>query len=397
MPPTPILRLITWLPAGGIERKIVAVLPRLNRDLFSPRVVCIREEGPLAADLRAAGIPVDVIPFRGRLDPWGLYHLRQYIRDQQIGLIHAHMYRASAPATVLSLLMRGMPPVVAHYHNVNTWETGRQAMLDGLLARRRINVAVSDAVRRNVQEKLRLTNERIRTLPNGVDTNEFRPRPPSHCAEIRQRYGLSLDSVVMVQVGRLVTQKNHSLTLRSLSHWHSQVPQLRLLLLGDGPLRSDLESQVRDLRLESWVTFAGRVDNVAEILPACDLAIMPSLREGFSNALLEAMACGVPVVASDVGGNREAVIQGESGIIVPMRTLPLGAQPELDELAWREAVSGAILSRPRMAEMGLAARRRSEDFSIGRMVSDIEALYLEILQKPSRPLPAASPLLVPSA
>jgi glycosyltransferase involved in cell wall biosynthesis len=158
-----------------------------------------------------------------------------------------------------------------------------------------------------------------------------------------------------------------------------------------------LESQVRDLRLESWVTFAGRVDNVAEILPACDLAIMPSLREGFSNALLEAMACGVPVVASDVGGNREAVIQGESGIIVPMRTLPLGAQPELDELAWREAVSGAILSRPRMAEMGLAARRRSEDFSIGRMVSDIEALYLEILQKPSRPLPAASPLLVPSA
>jgi glycosyltransferase involved in cell wall biosynthesis len=396
MPPTPILRLITWLPAGGIERKICAVLPRLNRDLFAPRLVCIREEGPLADDLRAAGIPVDVIPFNGRMDPFAMSRLRRYIRDHNIGLIHSHMYRASTPATLLSLLGRGQPPVIAHYHNVNTWETGRQAFLDGFLARRRMNVAVSEAVSRNVQSRLRLTDDQIRTLPNGVDTMEFRPRPESHNADIRQRFGLPSDALILVQVGRLVNQKNHRMTLQCLPHWLRAEPRLRLLLLGDGPLRQSLEKEVLELGLSEVVHFAGRIDDVAEVLPACDLVLLPSLREGFSNALLEAMACGLPVVASDVGGNAEAIVQNQSGVIVPMLPTVGTLVPEVNEVEFRETVTRLITDRPRLAAMGRAARDRSEEFSIERMVADIEALYLEILQKPARPIPVRAPVLVPA-
>lgn len=397
MPPTPILRLITWLPAGGIERKIVAVLSRLNPELFAPRLVCIREEGPLAEDLRNAGVPVDVIPFRSRLDPFALWKLRAYIRQFRIGLVHAHMYRASTPATVLSLLDRGQPPVIAHYHNIDTWESGRQAFVDGLLARRRINVAVSDAVRRNVQQRLSLPDERIQTLPNGVDVREFRPRNPPHRMAVRTKLGLPEKSVVLVQVGRLVAQKNHQLTLKSMVHWRKLLPGLQLLLLGDGPLREHLERMATDLSVADCVHFAGRVDNVSEVLPACDVAIMPSLKEGFSNALLEAMACGLPVVATDVGGNREAVVNGVSGLIVPMMPTVAGMEPEVNEQEWVRMVSELIQNRDRMATIGAAARARSEDFSIERMVADIEALYLEVLRKPSRPIPVPSPVLVPSA
>jgi hypothetical protein len=149
-----VLRMITWLPTGGIERKIAAVLPRLDPELFEVHMCCIRERGPLADDLEAAGIPVHLVPFKSRLDPIGMLKLRRLAKKLEIDLIHSHMYRSNVPATMLKI-MNPRLKVIGHYHNVNTWETPRQESLDRYLAARRdMNVAVSEAVRRDVQQRL---------------------------------------------------------------------------------------------------------------------------------------------------------------------------------------------------------------------------------------------------
>src|SRR5690349_14692093 len=124
-----ILRVITWLPMGGIERKIVAVLPKLNKDLFDVHLCCIRERGALADSLEEQGVPVHLIKFNSRLEPLGMFRLRRLTHRLNIDLVHSHMYRANTPSTALKMFDSKIK-VIGHYHNVDTWETNKQLKMD---------------------------------------------------------------------------------------------------------------------------------------------------------------------------------------------------------------------------------------------------------------------------
>lgn len=367
MGPFPVTRLITWLPVGGIERRLVAVLPRLDRTLFAPRLICLRERGPLAEELEAAGVPVSVVPFRSRLSPAAIWRLARALRGSVI--VHAHMYRANVPGTIAARLA-GVPVILGQVHNVDTWQTGRQRLMDRLTARRRTaTVAVSRRVQEDVCRTLRLPPERVPVLHNGIDLAPF--RAPLDREALRAELGLRSDQVAVLCAARLHPQKNHRGLLQALVRLPSALPPWRCLVAGDGPERVTLEQLCVAHGLQHRVTFLGQRHDVPRLMRACDLSVLPSDKEGFSNTVLESLAAGLPVVATDVGGNAEAIEHGVSGFLT--------GRADVEDLAERLAqlIADAGLRR-RMAAAALAAAPR---FSLESMVDETQKLYLRLVRE----------------
>lgn len=376
-----ILRLITWLPQGGIERKIVAVLPKLNKDLFEVHLCCIRERGGLADDLEKQGVPVHLVPFNGRLDPLALLKLRRLTRRLKIDLVHSHMYRANTPATALKLADPRLK-VIGHYHNVNTWETPRQLKMDRFMAlRRNINVAVSEAVRNNVVETLGIPEEITTTLYNCVDLAEFRRLDRAARIVVRDKLGLTSSHRIVIMVARMVSQKNHPLVLEIAPEILRECPNARFIFVGGGPDEEMLKARAREAGIADKCLFLGRRDDVPRLLGASDVAILPSYKEGFSNAVLEAMACGLPVIASDVGGNNEIIDPGTNGYLLGTVSDPASRFGVAIQNSQFPRLLKRLLTdddhRERLAE---AAWQRSRHYGIDAMVHEVEQLYLEILE-----------------
>lgn len=368
--PFKILRVITWLPVGGIERRLVALLPKLDRELFDVSLVCIRERGPLADELEAAGIRVDCIPFRKRWDPRGLRQLSALMRERQIDLVHSHMYRSNVPATVAAR-MAGVPYVLGQVHNVGTWETRRQAFVDRFLCRWRTGmIAVSGRVQQDVMQTLRLPAERVPVVFNGVDTVRFRDAGVRREA-MRTEHGAQPDDVVFIFAARLVEQKRTCDFLKAFGELQRTKGggRLKAWILGDGPLTDSLRDQATAFAHPEAVKFFGKRADVEDFLAGADIFVLPSTKEGFSNALVEAMASGLAIVASDVGGNAEAIRDGRDGLIVPT------CQPAI----LREAMETLWRDEPKRLAMAASAAERAETFSLDRMLARLQGLYMETL------------------
>jgi glycosyltransferase involved in cell wall biosynthesis len=367
--PYHIARIITWLPRGGIERRLVALLPRLNTSPFRVSLVCIRERGPLADELRQAGVSVSVVPLLSRLDPRGLRALSHWIREQRVDLVHSHMYRSNVPATIAAR-RAGVHHVLCQVHNIDTWETRRQRMMDRWLMRwRTAMVAVSNDVKRDIMAKLGCSPGQVHVLYNGIDINEYgsaRPNP-----QLRHALGIPENNKLVVVLARLVEQKKHTRLLQALETIRNELPPASFLLVGDGKLRGELEREVEMRHLGDMVSFAGHRNDIPQILALSDLSVLTSDREGFSNTIIESLAAGVPVVATDVGGNSEAVVDEECGLIV---------QPD-DLTGLAGALKKVLADDTLRHQMSQAARVRAQRFSLENMLDETRRLYLELLTK----------------
>lgn len=365
--PLRVVRLITWLPVGGIERRLVAVLPRLDRALFAPEVICLRERGPLAAELERAGVPLHVEPLRSRLGPGGLLRLARRLRGAAI--VHTHMYRANVPGTIAARLA-GVPVIVGQVHNVDTWETWRQRFLDRLVSRWRCaTVAVSRRVQSDVCAALRLPPARVPLITNGIDLAPF--AEPLDREAIRRELGLRPGEVAVICVARLHRQKRHGDLLAAAAMLPSGLPPWQLFLAGDGPERGALEALIRASGLQGRVRLLGQRDDVARLLRASDVSVLVSEREGFSNAVVESLAAGVPVVATDVGGNPDAVADGETGFLISVG----------DTAALANRLARLIADPDLRAALGARARTAAPRFGLQAMVHATERLYLECLRR----------------
>jgi glycosyltransferase involved in cell wall biosynthesis len=291
------------------------------------------------------------------------------------------MYRSNVPATVAAR-MAGVRGVWCQVHNVNTWETPRQLAVDRFLCRWRSGmVAVSEQVRRDVIERLQLPPERVRLVYNGVDLSRYgvedaQARGAAR-AQLRSEAETEPDEVVLLMVARLVEQKRPQdfidLAGRIMEREMADAarPRARFWIVGDGPARPTLEERIRALPAPDRVRLWGRRDDVERFLAAADLFVMPSTREGFSNALLEAMAAGLAPIATDVGGNSEAVRHERDGLIVA----PMDARGLI------EAADRLILNESTRRALGDSARRRAHEFSLEAMVRNVERLYVETVAR----------------
>jgi sugar transferase (PEP-CTERM/EpsH1 system associated) len=370
-----VLHVIDRMGVGGTEVGILKVIRGLGGECFEHRICTIRGYDENFARSEGFDGPLYVA---GRLHSgfqFLLGRLARIMRDFRPDIAHSRNW--GAIEAVPAARMSGVPVMIhsEHGYEVDT--------LKGLPKRRRIlrrfAYAAADAVF-TVSEELRsyharqawLPLERIRVLRNGVDTSRFLRRP-GEGEQARQRLGLSEQSLVIGAVGRLVPIKDHLTLLRAAEILISRGMPVRVLLAGSGPeLTKYQEFVAASPGLAGQVVFAGAVSDVAAMLSAMDVFVLPSLSEGMSNTLLEAMAASLPVVATRVGGNPELVEDGRSGCFFkPQDVTALAAI--LERIGRDSNLRG---------ELGQAARRRAvEHFSLDGMIESYRSLYVELASK----------------
>ena len=230
-------------------------------------------------------------------------------------------------------------------------------------------VTVSKNLKNRLINEIKIKPEKIIHIPNGVDTNKFNIYRKEFT---RKKFGFKKEDFIIGIVARLDPIKNHKTLFFAFKEIVKNYPQVKLIIVGDGSLREELKEKSYQLGIKNKVIFMGERDNVSEILKTFDIFVLPSLNEGMSNTILEAMATGIPVIASNVGGNPELVIDGRTGFLF--------SPNDVESLV--QKIKTYILHPELKQKHGYNARKRVEEkFSLDQMVRRYEELYLELVER----------------
>lgn len=315
-----VAHVIETLGIGGAERRLVSDLRWLDRTRYEHRLVYLTGADDLRPEIEALGIPVEGLGLRSlRQGPAGLMRLVRLLRQWRPHVVHTQVFGADVYGRLASALSR-VPLVlstvqtVPYSRELARFYSRKRRMADQLTARLCAHqfVAVSDAVRQALVDEFGIPPSRVHVIPNGVDLARFFPSPDERAA-IRDGLGYSEDEWLMLTVGRLIPEKNQAALILAYAAAARHLPQARLLVAGDGPLRRELEGLVAEQGLAGRVRFLGTRPDVERLYRAADLFVLPSLREGLPVSLLEAMASEVPVLASAIPQHREVVEEGRTG------------------------------------------------------------------------------------
>lgn len=343
----------------------------LPRDEFDVRVVALTRGGPYAAELQSHGIPLTVLGKRWKFDPFCLRKLSRLIREWQPDLIHTWLFAANAYGRMVAG-GRGQPPVIVSERCVDTWKSGWQLKLDRWQISRTARLVGNSQSVAAFYRQQQFPSDRIRVVPNGIELPD--PVTSLSAAERDTRRdalcGLPPGAKVFGFVGRLARQKRVADLIWMMVLLENLRKDIYLLLAGDGPEREALERFARELNIESRVIFLGHRQDVSAILPLLDVFCLVSDFEGMSNSVMEAMAVGLPVLASDIPPNRELVLEGETGYLIPV-----------GDRAGFARVALSLLDRPeKAAQMGAAGRQRMEmEFNVQKMIQGYAEVYREVL------------------
>lgn len=312
--PLRIEMVLPTLEAAGMEVMAARMARAFAARGHEVGITCLEAGGALADDLVAHGCSVAVVAAPGFRSNFHAPRLESWFRRRRPDVVHAHS--GVWLKTVRAARRANVPRVVHTLHGLLDYEPWYGPELKRWAARYTDRIAaVSEPLRDYLVQECRIQPHKVDVILNGVDTERFRPR--SRTGALRGRLGIGDDALVVGVIARLAPVKNHRLLLEAFARVHGEIPQARLAMVGDGPLRPALEARVRDLELESTALFLGEATDVAEIHPDLDLVVLPSKAEGTSMSVLEAMASGVPVVASAVGGTPQLLDHGRCGILVP--------------------------------------------------------------------------------
>jgi glycosyltransferase involved in cell wall biosynthesis len=412
-----VMQIILNLDIGGAQEVVRTLVEYLASDTCMP-VVCSFEDGPLRQDIERLGIKVEVLPQRQHsILAFPLYaadmmrirkSLAALVAKYHVDIVQTHLLMSLDFLVLLLLYTTDLRAVLWTFHNSSfeldasmlprhKWLLGPKKLAYRLLYRWASHlvsgyIAISEQVAKAITEIIGPIGDKVTVINNGVDVKRYgqpgkprladkplshqQPRPADDTPPIDAAF-LPARARTIVMVGRLTKQKGHHFMIESMASLAAQYPDLHLLLVGDGELRDELQMQVAELGLHDRVRFLGNRHDVPVLLAASDIFVLPSLWEGLSMALLEAMASGLPVVASAVSGSVQAVLPGETGLLVPA-----GDVPELTK-----AISQLLDDPVRAQAMGVAAKRRVElEFSARKQADEHLALYRRLMADQKNPL-----------
>ncbi len=317
--PPLIAHVLHRLDLAGAEVLADALARRLA-DRFRFAFFCLDGVGPLGERLAADGYPVVHLGRRPGIDPAVARRLRHAVRDHGVALLHAHQYTPFFYAALSRAGgLGGHPPILftEHGRHYPDRRKRRRVLANRLLLKPADRVtAVGSFIRDALIAHEAIATDRVEVIYNGIDP---RPYEQADRAAARRAMGLDDNELAVLHVARFAPVKDHETSLRAFARLVEAEPRARLVLIGDGEGRAAAERQTRDLGVTERVTFLGRRDDVPALLAGGDAFVLSSLSEGVSVTLLEAMAAGVPIAATDVGGNGEVVEHGVTGLLSPRR------------------------------------------------------------------------------
>ncbi len=365
-----ILYFITELNIGGAERALARLLAHLDHDRFAPIVACLYGgDGPLADEIRGQSIPVVDLGMTAKWRWDALWRFYRLLRQERPAVLHTWMFHANVLGRVLGR-MASVPIIITSRRNVNVGGSAREYINRWTARLGDRAIAVCKLARQVEIHRTGVSSEHVVTIYNGVDAGQFSGPSPQAVAQILKFFRIPTDAPLVGSVGRFRPQKGYADLLMAMRHVREHVPTARLLLVGGGELHDDLAAKALSLGVDDIVTFAGMRGDVPEILGTLDVFVLPSLWEGMPNAVLEAMAAGLPVVATAVGGTPEAVVDGVTGLLVCPS----------DPAALAEAILHLLDNPDLRQQMGQAGRKRVlQHFSVERMVEQTQNLYDQLL------------------
>ncbi len=369
--PVPVLFVLTDLRVGGMERKVAEIVQKIDPARVRPVVACLKEPGALAPEVEAAGVPLYSGLLKRKTDFGVLWRLRKIIKEEGVQVVCTigdggdRMFWGR-----LAGKLSGVKGLVSTLHSTrnphggsiidrpNRWLAG---ITDAF-------VAVAQGAARYLVEEEGFPRDKVVVIYNGVDLDRY---TGAGRAEARAALDLPPDAPVVSHVAAFRIEKAHDVLLRAAELVVKEVPETRFLMVGDGPVRPEIEQKRAEMGLDQAVWTLGRRSDIPEILAAADLSVLCSyaMVETFPNSVLEAMASRRPVVCTDVGSIDEQVVEGVNGFLIA----------EGDHEALADRILRLVKDPARARQMGQAAREAVEaQFSASRMVGDREELFLSL-------------------
>ena len=372
-----IVFLIDGLGWGGAERLMIPILANIDKQLFSVRVGVfqVRNGNPIADDLRALGIPVDLIPVPYMRDLTAISRITAYLKDVKADLIHAQLELGDILGGITAQRMR--LPSVSTLHTMPSQDMGLKSRMhqevEYFCLRHFFSmiISVSDEARQFHKEVGRLSDRKTCTIYNGIDISHFPTSPRSNREAVLDEFNIPSAATVLITVAVLRELKGIQYMIRALPEILSANPNLYYLIAGSGDYQDALMEEASRVGVRDRVIFAGARKDVPALMSASDIFILPTLTEALPTVLAEAMAAYLPIVACRVGGVPEMVEDGVNGRLVDP------ANPQ--QLA---SVCNDLIQHPEtLSKMGYAGRRIVEEkFDVRVQVEKLQNLYRNLIK-----------------
>jgi sugar transferase (PEP-CTERM/EpsH1 system associated) len=363
-----LLHLIQGLEIGGLEIMVINLLERIDRSQYRPSICCYDSLGSLSQGLPEKGIGVHLLKRKPGIDYFYPFKLARYLKKSKIKILHLHNPTALFYGTLAGKIAR--TPCIIYTEHGRDFSSSIKVRIANRLLCKMVDkiVVVAECGKKYLVEHEGVNEKKIVKIYNGIDSKKFGIR--QEVTLIRRELGITDDQSVIGIVARLDPIKNHACLIKAMKTVAARLPRTVLLIIGDGPLRSELESMREDLGLQNHIKFLGARSDIGELLSVLDVFVLSSFSEGLSLTLIEACAAAKPIVATDVGGNAEIVKHECNGLLVP------SDQPE----ALAKAILEILANKEKARVMGEKGRKKfEEEFTLDGMVRKYENLYESFL------------------
>jgi len=358
------------LAIGGLQQVIVNICRNINREKYDVTVLCLRETGEFVPRIEELGIKVLCLPQKEQgTDYFAFLKVAKILKELKIDVIHTHNTQPFFDGTIGAMLS-GVKAVIHTDHVRSFPDKLRYMFAEWVMSHYAYKVVgVSDDTCNNLIKYEHISRKKIITIVNGIDASVYEIDVDKE--KKKRELGVVKPGPVIGLGARLSKQKGITYLLQAMSSILKELPDLTLVIVGQGECRGELEDESKKLGLEQSVIFTGPRLDMPEVLKAFDLFVLPSLFEGLPMVLLEAMAAGCPIVATDVGGNHTAISNGVNGSLVEAADSEAFAKEVIKVLSDKELYENYIER---------SVLRIQSEFSAGMMTSKYEQLYQNALQ-----------------